>query len=637
MSERTRNGKESGQDWIGFLFCLVGGFFAVSIVLLLNGQESKASVRAFTWPVLELVRLLGAPSALVVSLGLAALGSWLFLRPTPLAALRPLVALVVSTLGLTLVLGAFGAGGALGAWLPGLVLGLAGRTLAAVLGIALAWLGWTLFPALRAQRTNASDALRMGLSARNDSGAGVSSAEAALLVTEPRTPARPAAGREEPATRPASARDETLRPFTPPKEAPAKRAEPAPVRPLGVAAAPAVRPLAPEPARPEPVRAEAPALEDVVPPSPTWESAEDTLPLEPEAPFEEPEASWQSESELADDEDDDVLARGGERAPLAEAGADPFARLDEGVAASEEAAPAPAFAAEFDAEDEEGAPEDLEEDDLTVEEDESDVPLTAALAEEFETEEFDEEEPELASGADLDALLEAGESAEEVAPAPEALRASWEQVGLFDEAAEEEEEPEEPAEEGAAIPARAGRGDLTPTFDFDSGAPQRVTHEPELGEAAPAAATAPTPARAEAPRKAELPVAAKAPAPIAPAPDFLLKPTPAPAPKPAPKSPRTTSPKASAPKPAPVVEPVTPDESGEGWSRIVYEAGCAILEQQRVAVSMLERRFGLDFDSACRVLDELQAAGLIGPYMGGRTRDILLTREEWLPHAPHAS
>jgi len=77
--------------------------------------------------------------------------------------------------------------------------------------------------------------------------------------------------------------------------------------------------------------------------------------------------------------------------------------------------------------------------------------------------------------------------------------------------------------------------------------------------------------------------------------------------------------------------------SGFGRWKLVYEAGCMILEQERVAVSMLERRFGLEFDQACRVLDELQQAGLIGPYMGGRTRDILLTREQWLPHAPHAT
>ena len=44
----------------------------------------------------------------------------------------------------------------------------------------------------------------------------------------------------------------------------------------------------------------------------------------------------------------------------------------------------------------------------------------------------------------------------------------------------------------------------------------------------------------------------------------------------------------------------------------------------------------LDFDQACAVLDQLQERGLIGPYMGGRTRDILLTPEEWLVQAPVA-
>ncbi len=48
-----------------------------------------------------------------------------------------------------------------------------------------------------------------------------------------------------------------------------------------------------------------------------------------------------------------------------------------------------------------------------------------------------------------------------------------------------------------------------------------------------------------------------------------------------------------------------------------------------MAVSLLQRGFSLDFDMACAVLDELQDAGLIGPYKGGQKRDILLTSEEW--------
>jgi hypothetical protein len=46
---------------------------------------------------------------------------------------------------------------------------------------------------------------------------------------------------------------------------------------------------------------------------------------------------------------------------------------------------------------------------------------------------------------------------------------------------------------------------------------------------------------------------------------------------------------------------------------------------------MLQREpYSMEFDDACRVLDELQDMGLIGPYLGGQRRDILLTREQWL-------
>ena len=44
---------------------------------------------------------------------------------------------------------------------------------------------------------------------------------------------------------------------------------------------------------------------------------------------------------------------------------------------------------------------------------------------------------------------------------------------------------------------------------------------------------------------------------------------------------------------------------------------------------MLQRRFDMSFKEATVVLDELQAMGLIGPYLGGQRRDILMTAEEW--------
>jgi hypothetical protein len=65
---------------------------------------------------------------------------------------------------------------------------------------------------------------------------------------------------------------------------------------------------------------------------------------------------------------------------------------------------------------------------------------------------------------------------------------------------------------------------------------------------------------------------------------------------------------------------------------LVRRAGALFLERQRVAVSLLQREFQLDFEQSTAVLDQLQAQGLIGPYMGGQRREILMTAEEWERH-----
>ncbi|MEY2745586.1 MAG: hypothetical protein RL112_628 [Planctomycetota bacterium] len=62
---------------------------------------------------------------------------------------------------------------------------------------------------------------------------------------------------------------------------------------------------------------------------------------------------------------------------------------------------------------------------------------------------------------------------------------------------------------------------------------------------------------------------------------------------------------------------------------LLDEVGCLFVERGRVAVSMLQKQYGMDFDEACVVLDDLQELGLIGPYLGGQRRDILLTRDQW--------
>jgi DNA segregation ATPase FtsK/SpoIIIE-like protein len=611
MSDRTKNGKSLGQDASGFLFCLVGGFFAVSLALFLRGQEPKPGiVSVVTSPVVQLGEWIGPWAALALSVAVAVLGSALFLRRTPLAAGRWLAALAAATLGLAFVLGAaFDRGGDLGALFPGLITGLGGSVLGLVLGAALAWIGWSLVPLDRGGRgDSATDAFqRLSLSGRQEAAAGVSHAETALLASEPRAPAR----REEPV------REGSIRPYTPPKDGPAKAspktAEPPrrggeakprvrasePARGAPAPLAPNVRPLgAPRANVPEPADEE---LAAAAPPAPAWEQ-------EPEDDFAEPErvepaAVLDAEPVAPESVSDRVPASvTPERAApeleepeLAAAIPDQDASVDAPVVPER---PADPFAAARRALEAELALEDL------------DVDAQEAAEEDAEE--------ELEAGLDPLAL-----ESETVPPGP-----AWEQVELFDE----EEETEEHAEEPSARPAQV---ELTPTFDFGGDEPRSVAHEPEV-------------ASSDDPFAGE-PVALPAgPAPAAPA-DALVEPTsdaaktpsepslPAEQPEvvlqPEPPKPRSAR-KRAAPAPEPVV---AQDAQSEGWSQLVFDAGCAILEQNRVAVSMLERRFALDFDQACRILDELQAAGLIGPYMGGRTRDILLTREEWLAHAPQAS
>jgi len=77
-------------------------------------------------------------------------------------------------------------------------------------------------------------------------------------------------------------------------------------------------------------------------------------------------------------------------------------------------------------------------------------------------------------------------------------------------------------------------------------------------------------------------------------------------------------------------KPARQPAPADARSQLLAEIGCLLVERGRVAVSMLQKQYDMDFDEATRVLDELQALGLIGPYLGGQRRDILLTRDEWL-------
>ena len=536
MTERTGSrpaAKARSQDIAGFLFCAVGGFFAVSISLALFGWESKGG--AWTWPVEELLALLGPWAALFLGVGVALLGSVLFLHPREVSPSRPLAGLVGLALGLALLLGARGGslGGDVGSALPGLWEGFAGGALAVLLGLSLLWvslrIGFIHPKDGTARRAKPARQPRIEPDADLEAADGVSAAEAALLVSEPRKsrPA-PSPGLSEPLPREDV---RTLRPAPPSPQAPRSASPAPPARPQPILRDEFIRPLPPPASPATPVVRRVVAAPSVAPEQHAGpDLAEKVEPVR--------ERETERRPVRGNREHEARPAQGSADAGVG-TGAQDASRAWEPAWVANTSAP--------------GATEE-----------------TWSAAE-----------------------TRAEESSEPGASAP-----SWEQVGLFDEEEARtggaRHEPEATVLEAPLEANGDEAGELEDALDEVEEDELEEEDEEDDEDGDDEEDEDENQVRDESEEV------------------FVLEPA--------------------------VAGAADEEQSlSDEWEPLVFDAGCLILEQNRVAVSMIERRFEIDFDRACEVLDRLQKAGLIGPYMGGRTRDILLSREEWLAHAPHGS
>ncbi|MDR1745327.1 MAG: DNA translocase FtsK [Planctomycetota bacterium] len=65
------------------------------------------------------------------------------------------------------------------------------------------------------------------------------------------------------------------------------------------------------------------------------------------------------------------------------------------------------------------------------------------------------------------------------------------------------------------------------------------------------------------------------------------------------------------------------------FDELFMQSGEAIIENQRGSVSLLQRKFGIGYGRASRIIDQLASVGLLGPFRDGKAREILLTVEEF--------
>lgn len=92
-------------------------------------------------------------------------------------------------------------------------------------------------------------------------------------------------------------------------------------------------------------------------------------------------------------------------------------------------------------------------------------------------------------------------------------------------------------------------------------------------------------------------------------------------------------------EPMELPEPASPDGSGTaggGGGAITdldpyfEEAAHAIVISQQGSTSMIQRRFSIGYNRAGRLMDQLEEAGIVGPAMGSKPRDVLITDENSL-------
>ena len=88
------------------------------------------------------------------------------------------------------------------------------------------------------------------------------------------------------------------------------------------------------------------------------------------------------------------------------------------------------------------------------------------------------------------------------------------------------------------------------------------------------------------------------------------------------KAVQTGNNKTSAAEPEPSSDETAGDEMLPAAVDVIMETGQA-------SVSMLQRRLKLGYARAARIVDEMEERGIVGPFVGSKPRQILITKEQW--------
>ena len=61
---------------------------------------------------------------------------------------------------------------------------------------------------------------------------------------------------------------------------------------------------------------------------------------------------------------------------------------------------------------------------------------------------------------------------------------------------------------------------------------------------------------------------------------------------------------------------------------LYQEVYAFVIEKQKASASLLQRQFRIGYNRAARLIDELEANGVIGPATGSKPRNVLIEQNE---------
>lgn len=65
------------------------------------------------------------------------------------------------------------------------------------------------------------------------------------------------------------------------------------------------------------------------------------------------------------------------------------------------------------------------------------------------------------------------------------------------------------------------------------------------------------------------------------------------------------------------------------YNALYIKAVNVILETNQASVSMLQRKMNLDYHSAAKIMNDIEAHGIVGPFNNSTPRSILIRKEDW--------